>query len=687
MLNLVPETPPIRYYARRHVGRCRTCLAHMTCRRPDSLRCKRVGVERVRHERVFDALGRIDLARSVIGGTVGVLRDYTLNDANQRTAVALEDGRRWSFGYDELGQVTSAQKRLSDNTTPLPGYSFGYTFDDIGNRTQTVTNAHATAYTPDSLNRYTSRQVSGTVDVRGEAASDTLVTVNGQTTTRTGKDFYRELPLANTTAAISDTVTITATRTGPPLESVTEERPVFRPQTPETFAHDDDGNLTQDGRWDYTWDAENRLIQAQTRSDIGVQASSLLRQRLTFAYDAQSRRIRKQVETWNTALNSGAGDWETTTDLRFLYDGWNLLTELDARNGNAVIRSYAWGLDLSGSLQGAGGVGGLLWANTTTHTFAASADGNGNIVAYINTATLAVAGRADYGAFGEVVMQTGVAKELPFGFSTKYTDKETGLLYYGYRFYSPTTGRWPSRDPIEEGDGPNMYAMLGNNPVSSFDALGLWAQGAWTKKPWTPHPRLSGSVSDLLSANANHFLALQERFGMLPVSRLAFDLLSHYLFNSGTEYSVDLSKIVSEETTLKNMLRLEIMRGMQFAEGMATSGRIHSNEYYSGIYGTRNYWALGSGSEYQGDARITTSTSGCITMQVRFHIWDPWDFIYGDHWKKHFAGVGLTDGDMRRMHDYGFASEFLVSGTTKIITFQWAKGSTRPDPITQIDKL
>jgi hypothetical protein len=74
-------------------------------------------------------------------------------------------------------------------------------------------------------------------------------------------------------------------------------------------------------------------------------------------------------------------------------------------------------------------------------------------------------------------------------------------------------------------------------------------------------------------------------------------------------------------------------------------------------------------------------------MQVRFHIWDPWDFIYGDHWKKHFAGVGLTDGDMRRMHDYGFASEFLVSGTTNIITFQWAKGSTRPDPITQIDKL
>src|ERR1035437_9271426 len=34
--------------------------------------------------------------------------------------------------------------------------------------------------------------------------------------------------------------------------------------------------------------------------------------------------------------------------------------------------------------------------------------------------------------------------------STKYLDKETGLYYYGYRFYSPQLGRWPSRDPIGE---------------------------------------------------------------------------------------------------------------------------------------------------------------------------------------------------------------------------------------------
>ena len=439
---------------------------------------KRVGVERVRNETVYDALGRIDLTRTIVGGSVGVLRDYTLDDAGQRTGVELEDDRRWAYGYDDLGQVTSAQKRLANNTTPLPGYSFGYSFDDIGNRTQTVNNARTTTYTPDLLNRYTSRQVAGAVDVRGEATTDAAVTISTTTqgtpqgTTRTGKDFYKELSYTNTAGAVSDTATITATRSGPPVQTGTEQRPLFLPQTPESFSYDDDGNLTGDGRWTYAWDAENRLIGLETKVSIATAFPSL-KQKLTFAYDAQCRRIRKQVETWDATLNSGTGGWATDSDTRFLYDGWNLLTELDALNSNTLVRSYAWGLDLSGSLQGAGGVGGLLWANTPTHTFATSSDGNGNIVAWVNTASLAFAGRADYDAFGGPVMRTGVADALPFGFSSKYTDAETGLIYYGYRFYCPSTGRWLSRDPIGTRGGLNLYEMIGNDPINYADKLGL----------------------------------------------------------------------------------------------------------------------------------------------------------------------------------------------------------------------
>jgi len=43
-----------------------------------------------------------------------------------------------------------------------------------------------------------------------------------------------------------------------------------------------------------------------------------------------------------------------------------------------------------------------------------------------------------------------MATANPFRFSTKYQDDETGLLYYGYRYCDPNTGRWNSRDPIAE---------------------------------------------------------------------------------------------------------------------------------------------------------------------------------------------------------------------------------------------
>ena len=47
------------------------------------------------------------------------------------------------------------------------------------------------------------------------------------------------------------------------------------------------------------------------------------------------------------------------------------------------------------------------------------------------------------------------------------------VAYYGYRYYDPQTGRWPSRDPIEEKGGVNLYGMVRNNPIRYVDRLGL----------------------------------------------------------------------------------------------------------------------------------------------------------------------------------------------------------------------
>ena len=52
------------------------------------------------------------------------------------------------------------------------------------------------------------------------------------------------------------------------------------------------------------------------------------------------------------------------------------------------------------------------------------------------------------------------------------TKKASGVLYYGYRYYDPVTGRWPSRDPLWERGGINLYGMVGNDAVNAIDILG-----------------------------------------------------------------------------------------------------------------------------------------------------------------------------------------------------------------------
>ena len=77
-------------------------------------------------------------------------------------------------------------------------------------------------------------------------------------------------------------------------------------------------------------------------------------------------------------------------------------------------------------------------------------------------------------AFGNTTAQSGtLASDFPFRFSTKYYDTETGLYYYGDRYYSPTLGRFISEDPIGERGGLNLYGFCGNDPINRWDYLGM----------------------------------------------------------------------------------------------------------------------------------------------------------------------------------------------------------------------
>jgi RHS repeat-associated protein len=441
------------------------------------------GATRMITVKSYDNLNRLTQIASTAAADAAVTFSYQYNSANQRLGVTNADNSFWAYKYDVLGQVTAGKKYWSDNT-PVAGEQFEYTFDDIGNRQsasiggdQLGGNLRSASYSANILNQYTNRTVPGFVNILGSANSNATVTLWGSdgtfaATTRKGTYFRAEYDVDNNSSALWLTITNVAVLTSganPDIVTNTTGN-VFIPQSPESFAYDDDGNLTSDGRWTYTWDAENRLISMVSLANAPV-ASKL---KLDFSYDYQGRRIQKLVST-----NSGSA-YVLQTASRFVYDGWNLLATLDAQS--SLVQSFVWGLDLSGSPQGAGGVGGLVMVTDVTQgwhfpTF----DGNGNIAALVRATDGTVSAIYEYGPFGEVLRMTGsVAKFNPLQFSTKYADAETGFAYYGYRYYDSSTGRWLSRDPIGEDGGPNIYGFVGNGPCDAVDALGntFW-------KPWT----------------------------------------------------------------------------------------------------------------------------------------------------------------------------------------------------------
>ncbi|MDT9298451.1 hypothetical protein, partial [Limnospira sp. PMC 1306.21] len=144
--------------------------------------------------------------------------------------------------------------------------------------------------------------------------------------------------------------------------------------------YDDDGNLLYDHLWVYEWNSENRLVRQTHRDDITL--TPLVRTRISYTYDSQGRRVMRVISRWHE-IDELFYPEET---LLYLWDGWNLLAEIDPDN-QSPLRSYVWGLDLSGSMQGAGGVGGLLSVriHDGNHTVLPYYDGNGNVMGYTKT--------------------------------------------------------------------------------------------------------------------------------------------------------------------------------------------------------------------------------------------------------------------------------------------------------------
>lgn len=317
--------------------------------------------------------------------------------------------------------------------------------------------------------------------------------------------------------------------------------------------YDSNGNLTNRndgsyyGGYKYYYDDENRLTNVTYQTSTGSESSWW---QTYFTYDGLGRLRKREEYIWLTDFG-----WYLNSTLYYVYDGWRVIQERGSVN---PIVAYTRGTDLSGSLEGAGGIGGLLArshsyssGNFSTHN-CYFADGNGNVVYMINSSQSMVA-KYRYDPFGNSISKSGSLSDANvYRFSSKEVHASSGMYYYGYRFYDPNLQRWINPDPLGDEaaivyatakiDRPleppsidelaaitaavldplsmftrinlNLHRATGNNPVSNVDPFGLDFASCWADCVENNRDPFGNGIAYICNAAANKAVGSTGRTGI-----------------------------------------------------------------------------------------------------------------------------------------------------------------------------
>ncbi len=413
----------------------------------------------------FDGLRRMTnlLYRNSVGTANGQW-SYGYDRRDFVTRRTDPSANNYSYRHDEAGRLVEALGTKSGAN--VSGYPFCYGFDRAGNRTRQVEDGKVRRLTYNVNNQLVNLARTNEVFVSGsvnEAGTGTVVQVKSDSMTNWVKVATRyicqtqawfETSSVVVTNLGTNTVWIRATdKSG---NSSTQTIHVVNSRTNAVFGYDLDGNQTNNLLGSYTWDAGNRLV----RVDYGTNGSTRM------SFDGIGR-LREVAE-----YGTGASP---TNVVRYVWNGWLPWAELDA--SNKVQRTFTWGLDLSSTVGGAGGIGGLMGmrdyigAGTNYHV---RTDGKGNVTEIRRGSDALVVATYAYAPFGAVLSNSGSYNQ-PFRFQTKLSHTRSGIGYWGYRWYDYKTGRWLGRDKIGETGGLNLYGYCGGQPLGRSDPFGLWS--------------------------------------------------------------------------------------------------------------------------------------------------------------------------------------------------------------------
>ena len=382
----------------------------------------------------------------------------------RRTQFILPDKSGISYLYN-AAFLTAIERKTGAGETL---YRHSYTqYSLIGRPTETdgIGNTGKILYNYDEKNRLISiqhplRSEKLSYDSAGQIISQTVTDIAGTVTSTyeygNQQQLTRETGIAN---------------------SSYEYDSIFnRIKEDKTFHHIDELNqLTDTGETLFSYDANgNRLTAEQNNGVTAFQYDALNRVsqilktgafKHTFTYDPFHRRLSQTTYKWNAANNR----WDSGNTLRYIYDGENEIGSVDPYGNIMQLRVLGVGLGAE--------IGSTVAIEIDGAAYAPIHDHRGSVCCLIDASSGKPVQSYRYSAFGkeQLFSATAMVVNNPWRFSSKRTDDETGLVFFGKRYYDPSIGRWLTKDPLGTPDGINRYVFVQNQPINKIDLYGLFS--------------------------------------------------------------------------------------------------------------------------------------------------------------------------------------------------------------------